>query len=76
MNKALLIVCVGLKWVRLKLLFLFSPGVGGTEAEGEGGEGAAAGPAGALQKMLDSSQHSLGKGAGQQSRRPEVTPAP
>ena len=56
--------------------FFSSSGVGGTEAEGEGGEGTAAGPAGALQKMLDSTQHSLGQGAGPQSRGPKVTPEP
>ena len=59
-----------------EVLLFSSSGAGGTAAEGEGGAGTAAGPAGALQKMLDTSQHSLGQGAGPQSRGPKVTPEP
>lgn len=64
-------------WKVLVLLWDLCPlcnlsGAGESEAESEGGERETAGPAGALQEVFDTTQHSLGQRAAQRAHA-EVT---
>lgn len=66
-------------WKVLVLLWDSCPlcnlsGAGDSEAESEGGERETAGPAGALQEVFDTTQHSLGQRAAQRAHA-EVTPS-
>lgn len=60
-------------WRELFLSFTL-PGAGDPEAESERGEGEAAGAAGALQEVFDTTQHPLGQGARQRAYAQVTSP--